>query len=78
MPTIDDVENAWLEGNAFFEKFIAKDERDFMAPMERRLMMMTFATITDQERNILEKVIPDAFVSVEEQMKEMEGRNAKD
>jgi hypothetical protein len=76
MSDIDDVENAWLEGNAFFEKFISEDERDFFAPVERRLMQMTFATITDQEKKILEKVIPDAFASVEEQVQGMEGRNA--
>jgi hypothetical protein len=77
MTDIDMVENAHLEGNALFERFIVKFEEEFMAPMQRRLMMLNWATITPEEHELLRQEAPEEYAVVEKQMKELEKRYAK-
>lgn len=78
MSDIDAAENAWLEGSAIFESFIVKDQAEFFAPMERRLKMANWATMTPQEREMLKRGNPELYAAIEEEVKKLEARYAKD
>lgn len=69
--TIDQVEDAWLEGIADFERFVMEFDKEFFAPLERRMMMLNFATITPQEMEMMRKIIPAEMATIEEQMKNL-------
>lgn len=73
MADILEVEDAWLQGTADFEQFVSEFDTEFFAPLERRMMMMAWATITPQEMEMLRKIIPAEMAVIEGQMKKVEG-----
>lgn len=68
---IDHVEDAWLDGSTEFDQFIAKFESDFFDPVQRRLMMTMYATMTDQEKEQARTALGEKFTAIEEQMSKL-------
>lgn len=66
--TIDQVEDAWLEGSIDFDEFNQQFEIDFMKPVELRFQKMMWVTFTDADKKLLKALAPDAFEEVRKQM----------
>jgi hypothetical protein len=66
---VDQVEEAWLDGSTEFDRVMGEFEVEFMAPFQLRMMKIAWATMTDQEKEGLRRDFPEAFATVEKQMK---------
>jgi hypothetical protein len=66
--TVDQVEDAWLEGSIDFDEFIQKFEVDFMKPVELRFQKMMWASLSDADKELLKALAPDAYEEVEKAM----------
>jgi len=66
--TVDQVEDAWLEGSVEFDEFIQQFEVDFMKPVEMRFQKMMWATLTDADKKLLQTLAPEAYEEVRKQM----------
>jgi hypothetical protein len=69
--TIDQVEDAWLEGITDFDEWLAEFDAAFFEPVQRRMMMTMYATITEQEKEMLRKIMPEELERIEKQMEKV-------
>jgi hypothetical protein len=69
--TIDQVQDAYLEGITDFDTFIQEFDAEFFKPIQEFMQVTLYATMTDGEKEIMRAIMGDAFTEIEEQVERL-------